>query len=70
MTPQLHNSTTPVTPILWPACWELLSKNPDFLLMEDNAASHAANFTTTEREKAGVFNKNKESNSDMQSVCS
>jgi hypothetical protein len=44
-------------PIPWPACHELLSKNSEFLLMEDNAAPHKADYTTRERMKEGILNK-------------
>jgi len=41
-------------PILWPACKERLAVNPDFILMEDNAASHHCWYTDAQREKEGV----------------
>src|SRR5204862_2871924 len=41
-------------PILWPACKERLAGNPNFMLMEDNAAAHKSWYTTSEREKEGI----------------
>ena len=41
-------------PLLWPECRLLLIRNPDFILMEDNAPAHNAFYTTREREKEGV----------------
>ena len=41
-------------PLLWPACKERLAVNPDFILMEDNAASHHCWYTDAEREKEGI----------------
>jgi len=41
-------------PLLWPACKERLALNPDFILMEDNAASHDCWYTDAERKKEGI----------------
>lgn len=41
-------------PLLWPACKELIAANPNFIVMEDNAASHKSIYTTREREKEGI----------------
>ena len=41
-------------PILWPECHNQLMRNPNFILMEDNAPCHNAYYTTREREKEKV----------------
>ena len=41
-------------PFLWSACKERVAVNPDFILMEDNAASHHCWYTDAEREEDGI----------------
>ncbi|KAF8248736.1 hypothetical protein K440DRAFT_545932, partial [Wilcoxina mikolae CBS 423.85] len=41
-------------PLMWPECHRQLQRNPDFVLMEDGASPHTANYTSREREKQGV----------------
>jgi len=42
-------------PLMWPESLRQLERNPNFLLMEDGAPSHSANYTATEREKLGIM---------------
>ena len=41
-------------PLLWPECRKRLTRNPNFILMEDNAPCHNAYYTTKEREKEEI----------------
>ena len=41
-------------PLMWPECQRRLQDNPEFVLMEDGAASHSAQYTSREREKQGI----------------
>ena len=41
-------------PLLWPECCRQLQHNPNFILMEDGASCHTANYTSHEREKHGI----------------
>lgn len=41
-------------PILWPECKRLTAVNPNFMLMEDGAASHSSDYTTQEHLKEGI----------------
>jgi hypothetical protein len=41
-------------PVLWPECKRLMAENPNFILMEDGAASHGSGYTTQERVREGV----------------
>ena len=41
-------------PLMWPACRRRLQDNPEFVLMEDCAASHTAQFTA-ENVRSKVF---------------
>jgi transposase len=41
-------------PVLWPECKRLTAENPNFILMEDGAASHGSEYTTQERVREGV----------------
>ena len=41
-------------PILWPKCQDHLTKNPEFILMEDNAACHDSDWTNQERRAEGI----------------
>ena len=41
-------------PILWPECRHHLIENPNFILMEDNAACHNSDWTNQEGELEGI----------------
>jgi hypothetical protein len=41
-------------PLRWPECHRQLQQNPSFVLMEDGASPHTANYTSREREKEGI----------------
>jgi len=41
-------------PLLLPECCRQLQHNPNFILMEDGASCHTANYTSHEREKHGI----------------
>ncbi|KAF8242962.1 hypothetical protein K440DRAFT_670336 [Wilcoxina mikolae CBS 423.85] len=41
-------------PLMWSECHHQLQRNPDFVLMEDGASPHTANYTSREHEKQGV----------------
>jgi len=41
-------------PLMWPECHRQLQQNPSFVLMEDDASPHTANYTSREREKEGI----------------
>ena len=43
-----------VVSLVWPECQRRLQDNPEFVPMEDGAASHSAQYTSREREKQGI----------------
>jgi hypothetical protein len=43
-------------PLMWPECHHQVQQNPSFILLDDGASPHTANYTSRERETEGIPN--------------